>query len=165
MKKRTLEIDEDIVFQRKEWMAQRVGVALLFLFVLGALLGLTGVGGPLSHGEAGDRNAALHVEYERVVRRGAPVTLTLHLRSRAPGNVRFWISAPYLQDITIDGFVPQPEIVSVEQERHVYAIPAGSGSSEITVTLEVEHKTIGRIQGEVGLIDGPSVRFSQLSLF
>ena len=36
---------------------------------------------------------------------------------------------------------------------------------EITVTLEVEHKTIGRIHGEVGLIGGPSVRFSQLSLF
>ena len=116
-----------------------------------------------SHGEAGDRNGALHVEYERVVRRGTSATLSLHLRSRAPGNVRFWVSAPYLQEVTIEGFVPQPEIVSVEQERHVYAIPAGS--SEVTVTLEVEHKTIGRIHAEVGLIDGPSIRFTQVSLF
>ena len=68
----------------------------------------------------------LHVEYERVVRRGATATLTLHLRSRAPGDVRFWVSAPYLQDVTIEGIVPQPDIVSVEHERHVYAIHAGS---------------------------------------
>jgi hypothetical protein len=160
---RTLEIDEDIAFQRKEWLAHRIGVALLFLFVLGALLGLTGGGGILSHGEAGDRRGAVHVEYERVVRRGTPATLTLHLRRSAPGNIRFWVSAPYLQDVTIEGFVPQPDILSVERERHVYAIPAGS--SEVTVTLEVEHKTIGRIHGEVGLIDGPSARFTQLSLF
>jgi hypothetical protein len=163
MKKRSLEIDEDIAFQRKEWFAQRIGVALLTLFVFGALFGLTGVGGMLSYGEAGDPNGALHVEYERIVRRGAPATLTLHLRSSAPGTVRFWVSAPYLQNVTIEGFVPQPDILSVEQERHVYAIP--TGSSEITVTLEVEHKTIGRIHGEVGLIGGPSARFSQLSLF
>ena len=40
MKKRSLEIDEDIEFQRREWFAHRIGIALLTLFVLGALLRL-----------------------------------------------------------------------------------------------------------------------------
>ena len=121
------------------------------------------MGGPLSHGEAGDRNGAVYVEYDRVVRRGAKATLTLHLRSRPPGNVQFWVSAPYFRDVTIEALVPRPDAELVEPGRHVYTIH--SGSPEIQVTLEVEHKTIGQIQGEVGLIGGPSARFSQLSLF
>jgi hypothetical protein len=163
MKKRALEIDEDIAFQRKEWIAQRIGIVLLALFVLSALFGLTGRGGPLSHGEAGDRNGPVHVEYERFVRRGAEATLSLHFRSRAPGDVRFWVSAPYLQVVTIEDILPRPVITSVEQERHVYTIHAGS--PEITVTFKVEHTTIGRIHAEIGLIGGPAARFSQLSMF
>lgn len=163
MKRRTLDIDEDLAFQVKEWRAQRVGIVLLFLFVLGALLGLTGMGGPLSHGEAGDRDGAVRIEYERVVRRGTIATVTLHLRTSAPGDVHFWVSAPYVEQVKIDAVAPQPHTVSVEPGRHVYAIR--SGSPDATVVIEMEHKTIGRIQAEVGLVGGPSARFSQVSLF
>jgi hypothetical protein len=163
MKKRTLEIDEDLEFQRKEWKVQRIGIALLSLFVLGALLGLTGVGGLLSTGEAGDLDSPVHVEYERIVRRGARARLTVQLRNNAAGDVQFWIATPYFQDVTIEAIAPQPSLTSVERERHVYTIHAGS--PEITVILEVQHNTIGRVHGEVGLIGGPSVHFTQLSLF
>jgi hypothetical protein len=163
MKKRSLEIDEDIEFQRKEWFAQRVGIALLSLFVLGALLGLTGVGGPLSRAEAGDRSGAIHAEYERFVRRGAMSTMTLHLRSNATSDVRFWVSAPYFEHVRIESIVPEPYLSSVDQARHVYAIR--TESSEVTITLEIEHKTIGTIAVEVGVIGGPSLRFTQVSIF
>jgi hypothetical protein len=163
MKKRTIEIDEDIAFQRREWLAQRIGLALLFLFVLAALLGLTGAGGPLNHGEAGDPVGPIHVEYERVVRRGARATVKLHLRSNTPGAIRFWIAAPYFNHVKIDTVVPQPDSVSFEQGRHVYSIP--SAEAESTITLHPEHETIGRIVGEIGLVGGPAIRFRQVSLF
>jgi hypothetical protein len=163
MKKTELEIDEDIAFQVKEWRGQRIGISLLFLFVLGALLGLTGMGGPLSHGEAGDRDGAVHLEYERIVRRGGFAAVTLHLQSSAAGDLRFWVSAPYFEHVRVESVAPQPEVVSVEEGRHVYTIHAGS--TDVTVVMEVEHKTIGRLHGEVGLVEGPSVRFSQVSLF
>ena len=66
---RTLDIDEDIHFQRKEWTFQRIGVAMLFLIVLAALLGLTGMGGPASHAEAGERDGPLFVEIRKLVAR------------------------------------------------------------------------------------------------
>jgi hypothetical protein len=163
MNKRTLHVDEDIDFQRRERMVQRFGAALLAFFVLAALLGLTGVSGPLSHGEVGDRSGSIHVEYDRVVRRGAAVNLTLHLRSNVTGEVQFWVSAPYLEALTVERVVPQPHIESVERDRHVYTIHAGS--QEITVRLEGEHKTIGRVHGEIGMIGGASVSFTQWSLF
>jgi hypothetical protein len=161
-KSRTLEIDEDPNFQQKEWFFQRIGVALLFLFVLVALLGVTGNGGPMSRGEVGEPGGPVRVEYERFVRRGAQSTMKLHVRG-APGEMRFWVAASYFKHVRIDSVAPTPELVTVETNRHVYLIR--SGSSDVIVTLEVEHEAAGMLDAEVGLVGGPSVRFSQLSLF
>lgn len=157
-----LEIDEDPEFQQKEYFFQRIGVTLLFVFVLAALLGFTGMGGPVGRGEAGDRGGPLHVEYERFVRRGGLSTLKLHLRS-APGDVRFWVAAPYFERIRIESVAPAPELVSVETGRHVYTIRVGS--PDVTVTLRVGHESAGILDAEVGLVDGPSVRFTQVAIF
>ena len=161
-RKRTLEIDEDLHFQQKEWFFQRIGVGVLVLFVVAALLGFTGMGGPMSRGEAGESGGPLHVEYERFVRRGGMSTVTLHLRS-APGDVRFWVSTRYFEHVRIESVAPAPELVSVETDRHVYLIR--SGSSDVTVTLEVKHEAVGTLDAEVGLVGGPAVRFSQLAVF
>jgi hypothetical protein len=158
----TLEIEEDLDFQRKEWTFQRVGVTLLFLFVIGALLGLTGMGGLFARGEASDASGAVHVEYERFVRRGSSSRITAHFHS-TPGAVRFWVGTSYLERVDIDSVVPEPENVSVEANRHVYVIRAGS--PDVSVTVNVKHGQAGTLHGEIGLVDGPSVRFSQLSIF
>ena len=161
-KPRSLEIDEDVAFQQKEWKFQRIGLAALFLFVLAALLGLTGMGGPLSHGEAGDSNGPLHVEYQRFVRRGSSSKMTLHLRG-ATGAIRFWVSAHYLEHVQIDSVAPAPDLESVETDRHIYVIRAGS--PDVSVTVNVNYEEAGRLEAEVGLVDGPSVRFTQFSIF
>jgi hypothetical protein len=162
-KGRSIEIDEDLRFQRKEWIFQRIGVACMGVFVMAALLGLTGMGGPLSHASAGERGGPLHVEYERFVRRGAKATVTLHVRSDPPGFVQFWVSAPYLADVIVDSVAPVPQTVTVEGSRQVYTVRAAS--PEVTITVEMEHQTFGRLEGEVGIVDGAAVRFTQLSLF
>jgi hypothetical protein len=160
--KRTLQIDEDPEFQRKEYVFQRIGVALLFLFVLAALLGFTGMGGPVSRGEAGEPGGPLRVDYERFVRRGGVATVTLHLRV-TPGDVRFWVTAPYFDHVRIESVAPTPELVAVETGRHIYMIRAAS--PDVTVTLKVEHEAAGMLNAEVGLVGGPSVRFTQFAFF
>ena len=162
-KARTLEIDEDLGFQRREWLFQRIGVAILFVFIVGAALGFTGMGGPMSHAEAGERGGPLHVEYERFVRRGAPATMKLNLHSDPPGFIQFWVSAPYLQDVLIQSVAPVPQTVTVEGVRHVYTIRAAS--PDVTVKVHMEHQTFGSLEGEVGIVGGPTVSFRQLSLF
>ena len=162
-KARTLEIEEDLQFQRKEWIFQRIGVAAIGVFVLAALLGLTGMGGPLSHASAGERGGALYVEYERVVRRGAKATMRLHVHSDPPGFIQFWVSAPYLEHVIVDSVAPVPQTVTVEGARHLYTVRAAS--PDVVVTVEVEHQTSGRLAGEIGIVGGATVQFSQLSLF
>jgi hypothetical protein len=161
-KRRELEIDEDLEFQKKEWRAQRVGFLLLVAFVLAALLGVTGMGGPLSNGTAGQQDGPVFVEYERFVRRGAMSTIRLHLRT-APGTVRFWVSAAYFEQVRVESVAPHPQTVSADANRRVYTIQAGS--PDVTVTLDVEHQSAGRIDVAVGLVDGPFVQFSQRALF
>lgn len=159
---RTLEIDEDLSFQKREWLFQRIGLGVLFLFVLTALLGFTGMGGPFSHGEAGERGGPVFVEFERFVRRGTTSTVRIHLRG-APGDVRLFVWAPYLEDARIESVAPEPELVTIEAARHVYLIRLGS--SEALVTMHIDHESYGTLEAEVGLVDGPSVRFTQLALF
>jgi hypothetical protein len=161
-RKRSLEIDEDIAFQKREWFYQRIGIGLLFAFVLAAVLGFTGMGGPMNRVEAGERGSALRIEYERVVRRGSLSTVKLHLHA-PPGEFRFWVGAPYFEDVRIESVAPAPELVSVENGRHVYVLR--SGSADVTVVVQVEHQTVGRIHGEIGIVGGPSVRFNQVALF
>jgi hypothetical protein len=162
-KARTLEIDEDLAFQRKEWFAQRAGITVLSLFVLAALLGVTGAGGVLSHTTAGQPGGGVYVEYEKFVRRGAMSTMTLRFHSDPPGFIQFWVSAPYLARVRIDSIAPIPQTVTVEEARQVYTIRAAS--TDVAVTVEMEHMTWGRLEGEVGIVGGLSERFTQISLF
>jgi hypothetical protein len=160
--KRTLEIDEDVAFQRKEWLAQRLGVALLFVFVLGALLGVTGMGGPLSHQVAGEPDGPVQLEYDRFVRRGGIATIKVRLNGIS-GSPRLWISSQYIDHVHIESIDPRPDSVSIEHNRHVYTVP--TKSPQATITLQVKHETFGRLEGEIGIADSLSFRFSQLSVF
>jgi hypothetical protein len=160
---RSIEIEEDLQFQRKEWIWQRIGVAIVGAFVVAALLGFTGMGGPLSRASAGEPGGPLYVEYERFVRRGAKATMRLHFHSDPPGFIQFWVSAPYLEDVVVDSVAPVPQTVTVEESRHVYTIRAAS--PDVSVTVEMEHQTFGKLEGEVGIVGGAAMSFTQLSLF
>ncbi len=106
MTKRTIDIDEDPAYQRKEWIAQRIGIGAFALLAFAAALGFTGNGGPFSHGEVSEPSGAFRVEYERIVRRGAECTMILHVQRATPGSFSFWLSAEYLDNVVVDGVVP-----------------------------------------------------------
>ena len=161
-RKRSLDVEEDLQFQQKEWLFQRIGVVVLVAFVLAAFLGFTGMGGPMSHAQAGEPGGPLLVEYERFVRRNAEATVKLHVHG-VSGDVRFWVSAPYFEHFRVDSIVPSSQLVSVEPGRHVYMITAAA--PDVTITLELEPLTMGRREAEIGLVGGPSVRFTQLAIF
>lgn len=162
-KGRSIEIDEDLQFQKKEWVFQRIGVVVIGIFVIAAMTGFTGMGGPVSRASAGERGGPLYVEYERFVRRGAKATMKLYVHSDPPGFIQFWVSAPYLADVIVDSVAPVPQTVTVEGTRHVYTVRAAS--PDVIVTVEMNHQTFGRLEGEVGIVGGATVSFTQLSLF
>ena len=117
----SLEIDQDLDFQKKEWRLQRIGWGIMALLIVAALLGLTG-SGPLARATSGDAGALLQVEYSRFVRLDAPVTLEIEIAGEAVAShqVELRVERAYLQDISVEQIVPEPDEVRSAGEQLIF---------------------------------------------
>ncbi len=86
-----LDIRHDLEYHRRLFVFQRIGWALLALFVLAALLGLIGAEGPLNAGTA--ENDLVRVEYDRFPHQESPtqVDITLRHAKRTGEHVELWV--------------------------------------------------------------------------
>lgn len=104
-----LQVHEDLRFQRRDWLVQRVGWVALAALLLAGLLGLLG-SGPLSH-VASSNGRGLAIEHERFVRHGAQTSLVVRVQ---PGvltsdRARIAISRRFLAAHDLQRIVPEPE--------------------------------------------------------
>lgn len=159
-----LEVAEDMKAQRRNWLFQGIGQALMVLVALAGLLGLFGGAGPLSRASAGNQEASLSIsEYERFLRFGKPTTLQVRLGEAATtgGEARVWLSRQYVENVQFQEIDPLPERVEAGPDRFVYVFEAAGPDRPTAVTFETEPDEIGRLQGRVGLDGGTSLTFSQ----
>ena len=165
---KSLEIDEDIAFQRREWRWQRVGRWLLTSFVLMAASGLFG-NGPLSHATAGGAGDAIRLEFERFIRVGATDRMTLHLRlAAAPDDapIEFRLARAYFDGVRVHAITPPPLGIEVGPADVVVRFARPSGiTGTATIVFEIEPVQIGRLRGTVRLPDGPPLSFWQFAFF
>ena len=159
---RSIQIEEDLAFQRHQMRFERVGWAVLALVLLAALLGLFG-GGPLGEATAGEDVDPIRVHYGRLERRSNPTTLTVELAPEATseGQARVWIDRNWAERAVIESVEPEPESVEVAPDRlvYVFAVLPGDGPTELEFHLEYEGW--GWREGEIGLDGGPSQEFDQ----
>ena len=101
-----LELGQDLPFQRRTWLVQRVGWGVVLLLLLAAAAGLLGRG-PLSEKTARSADGALGVRYGRFVRHRAPTTVQLQLAPDVAdqGQVRLWLDLRYLEGVTIENIL------------------------------------------------------------
>jgi hypothetical protein len=163
---RSLQIDENLDFQRREWRWQRVGWVALALFVIAAAAGVFG-GGPLSQASAGAPDGALHVEYERFVRRGA--AQQVRIRARAAGAtaaqpLALDVSRAYYEDMRIQRVQPEPESVDIGPA-HVTLRFKRAGEGDLTILIDAEPRRAGRFSADIRSAGGGAVTFRQFSYF
>ena len=94
-----LEVHEDLMFQRRSWLVQRVGWIAMALVLLATLVGLFGGAGLLGgEAKAGSKDAMVSVSYERFLRYMKPTTLQIQLSQEAgkEGKVSVWLDREYL---------------------------------------------------------------------
>lgn len=146
-----LEIDQDLEFQRKAWVAQRVGWALMGLFVLAAAVGLLG-SGPLSHARAAVPGV-MTVEYQRFARFETSETLTVRLEPAAiTGDVaRLSLNRDFLDSSKIDTVLPPPARVESAAGRLIYVFAVADPSAPLVVTWSFEPQQVGVLEGVVRL--------------
>lgn len=100
-------LERALPFHHKEWVFQRLGWAILTLFLIAAATGLLGPGG-FSAGSTGP--ASFRVSFDRFGRRQADLEFRAACRPPA-GNrtVRLAFSAACLRDAEIQWMRPQPD--------------------------------------------------------
>jgi hypothetical protein len=158
-----MEVKQDLEFQRREWVAQRVGWALMALVVLAGLLGLLGSGGPLSNASAHDEDGAVRVEYERFLHRHSPTTLRAHVAAGVAekGEVRLWLDLEYLARGELQRVTPEPARVEAGPDRHTFVFRMADADRPTTVTFHFEADRPGPLAGRVGAGDREPARFRQ----
>lgn len=159
-----LEIDQDLEFQQREWRVQRVFWAVLVLVVVLGMIGLFGTG-PISSATSGSSSQGISVSYERFVRHGgeAELEFTIQPDQVQDGQVEIWISSSYLDDLTIEQYSIEPDEVRSQGERQVFVFLVDSSDEPASIRISIRPDKMGRFAGEAGIVDGPSISFSQLS--
>jgi hypothetical protein len=160
---RSLQIAEDMRFQRRTWAVERVAWALMVLLVLAAAAGLLATG-PMGTAEVSDEAGLVHVRYERFARLGAPSTLRVEFAAAATSSptVALELGRSLAEAIQVERVQPEPL-----RER------AGGGGGLVLefgiaepgrpalVRIFAKREKIGLVEGEVGLAGRPPVRFTQ----
>lgn len=156
----SLQIDEDLEFERRQWSVQRAAWAFFALLLLGGLLGLFG-SGPLSHADVS--SGPLILEYDRLARQRAPTALQIQLGPEAvrDGEVTLWLDRAYLQVISIEQMMPEPAQTVAAANRVLFRFPIARQNPDSEITLTIEPEEPGLKTGRLGVEGGPEVTFQQ----
>lgn len=99
-------IREQMDFQHSDWVAERIGWAVVAIIVIVALSGLLGFG-PLAAATASDASHRLSVDYDRFQR----VTVTTHFTFRVAGGaspLELRLGPDFSSEFEIDSVQPAP---------------------------------------------------------
>lgn len=158
----SLEIAQDLDFQRKEWRVQRIGWVVMALIALAALLGVTG-SGVVARATTGDAGSRLQLTYSRFDRLDAPTTLDVQIAGDAVTGeqVALWVDRDYFQSLQIEQVVPEPEAVRGAGDRLTYVFGVDAPGQPMTITFDLRHTSFGPKSGWIALADEPPLDFSQ----
>jgi hypothetical protein len=148
-----VETSEDMVYERREWVVQRIAWAVMAGFVGAAFVGVFG-DGPAASARA--ERAGLSVEYERFARRDNVTRVDIAVRGDA---AELWLGAEVLDQWDIEDVRPQPREVRLEPDRLVHAFAAGVPRR---VSIVMRPRTVGVHHLRVGFTGGGEVPISQL---
>jgi hypothetical protein len=156
----SLEIDQDLEFERRQWALQRAGWIVIGLVVLLALTGLLG-GGPFSHAEAA--SGPLTLQYDRFIRERAPSELQLDVDPGAASDSELVLSLNqgFLEKVDVERIVPEPTEMETAADRIVYRFVIPDPEQPATIVFHLDPTEPGQAEGRVGLVDGEEIPFAQ----
>ena len=158
----TLQINEDLLFQRRDWFLQRVGWCALGLLLLAGLAGLLGPG-PLSRTTRTD-GRGLEVGYERFVRDSAQADLSFRVAPQAlvSDQARLLIHRDYLAANRLQRIDPEPRSTRSRGEYVEFSFDA-QASEPLAIRFALEPDKLGAHSVAVRLNDGPEIRLEQFT--
>ena len=153
----SLEVSEDLDFQKKEWLAERCGWVMLLLFLLAACAGLMG-GGLFSEATVESEDPAATVTYSRIVRRQTPRFLEIQFHAQTQPR-QIAITSEVLENWSIQHVTPEPKSVSSDASSTSFQFESAG-----TVRIEYQAEKAGRLMGEVKIGGRPGIQINQFVL-
>jgi hypothetical protein len=157
-----LELHDAPEFQRRTWMFQRIGWAVMAAILASALLGLMGRG-PLSHTYVVQRDAPLALEYERFGRHGSASQLRVHLLpgSSEQGRARLRFDRRFYENVEDLQVVPEPTRFEAGAEWITLTVATDRPDLPTVVVVDYTPEGYGPLAGRVGLEGKSPVHFDQ----
>lgn len=154
---------EDVDFQRREWVVERIAWVLIALFLVAAVLGVFG-GGPLSHTTSADDEGTFEVEYERFIRSMGKAELTITLRPEAvrDGSATVFVSEDLLSKSHIDNIDPEPSSATSSHEGTIYEFGANAESPPV-IAITYRSTLVGLTEWTIKAGEGDGARLWQLT--
>lgn len=159
----SLELDQDLEYQRKEWAVQHAGWVVMALSVIAALLGVFATG-PLSSTSVSTDNGDVRIEYGRFARHEAFTTLQLTLSPDAvkDGAIQVRANQAFLDTWSIETITPEPDSTDLTSDGISWTFSAGDLSEPGRIELRVKPESIGVGHGRLGLVGRESVAIRQV---
>ena len=130
-----LDIEVDRPLQERIWAAERAGWLLFALFILLALAGLTGKGGPLSRAvEAGPEGS---IDYPRVARWQTSDEIRVTLNGSGAPQAIVELDSSFSRLLQIESVQPAPSTSSLTQQGLRLTFEVDGGALPSTVLLSV----------------------------
>jgi hypothetical protein len=106
---RSIQLDDDMRFQRRSWAVERAGWTVMGVVIVAAVLGLFSAG-PLSGTMVHQPQGLADIEYGRFQRRSAPAPIRIRLQvaSARPEGVSIEVDSRFLAIYKITSIQPQP---------------------------------------------------------
>jgi len=144
--------EQDLAFQRRSSVAQRIGWLVVAALLLAAGLRLMG-NGPLGGASALGSSRQLQLEYERFAQANVPLSLQLTIAPQLlkADTTRIWFDRSYLRQVELEAISPPPQAIITEGERLVYLFPTPRAQSPFQVNFTVNPDVIGSLRGEAGI--------------
>lgn len=130
-----LDVREDRGWQERFWTAQRVGWILMALFTLAAVVGLTGMGGPLASARAELGGGT--IDYPRITRWQADDQFEVHLAASSPASVELTLSPRFVQLFSINSIQPEPSEVQATAAGYRFTFETEPGERERVISFTV----------------------------
>ncbi len=154
-----LQLEEDLNFQQRQWVFQRVvWMVMLGVVVLG-LLGLFG-SGPLSTVTIDSDNQQF--EYERFTRANDPTELQFQLKKVAPGKLLIRLDRRLLETVNFDTVQPEPSSIKLEGQWVAYAFEIAEQNSS-TIRFVITRDQAGILNTRVKVGDDEVLEFWQFA--
>ncbi|MGI4829466.1 MAG: hypothetical protein ACRYFU_14915 [Janthinobacterium lividum] len=136
-------VGEDLAFQRRWWLFERVIWSFFALVLVMTMLGCFGRG-YFARTEGHSADNEIRAKYDRIQRTGTPSDITVVLGSQAvrDGQVHLFVSESLISKLGAQRISPQPERTYVGDKGLTYVFPALQ--PPVTVIFSVEPSGPGK---------------------